>query len=263
MSVETGLKAVLRTRGAFGPMIFESFSPGIPAIVAASGSDFVLFDMEHTGTGFETIKQMLAACRGLPLTPLVRVPAAEYHFVARALDMGAHGIMVPMVDSAAEAERIVRFAHYPPRGRRGAAFGAAHDHYRTGDPVRTMADARARTLVIAQIETPSGLEEVEKIAAIDGIDVVWVGHFDLTNFMGIPGEFENETYLAALRRVVAAAEAHGKQAGFLAPDAQWGRRYWELGFRMLGFGPDQALLRTAMTREVEALGQLRKARAQV
>lgn len=257
MNTEPTLKDTMRRRGsAFGPMIFEAFSPGMPAIVAASGADFALFDMEHTGATFETIKQMIAACRGLPVAPLVRVPTSDYHFIARALDVGAHGVMIPMVQGREEAEHIARCAHYPPRGRRGAAFGASHDHFRIGDPLDVMQRAEQRTIVIAQIETPQGLDQVEAIAAVDGIDVVWVGHFVLTNFMGIPGQFESQAYLDALRRVVAAARARNKLAGFLVPDLTWGKRYWDLGFRMLGFGPDHALLRAAMTAQVDGLRAL-------
>ena len=78
----------------------------MPAIVAGSGADFILFDMEHTGLGYETLKHMIAGCRGLDVAPLVRVPTSEYHFIARALDLGAHGIMVPMVESRAQAEHM-------------------------------------------------------------------------------------------------------------------------------------------------------------
>jgi 2-keto-3-deoxy-L-rhamnonate aldolase RhmA len=173
---------------AFGPMLMEFFSPGMPAIIAATGADFALFDMEHTGASLETMKAMVAGCRGLRLAPLVRVPRGEYHFIARALDIGAHGIMVPMVGSAAEAAAIASAAHYPPAGRRGAGFGIAHDDYRVAPPPETMARAAARTLTIAQIETVEGLDDVEAIVATPGIDVAWLGHFDLSNFMGIPGQ---------------------------------------------------------------------------
>ncbi len=130
------LKDRLRRDGsAFGCMVMEFLAPGMPAIIAATGADFALFDMEHTGASLETMKAMVAGCRGIGLAPLVRVPRGEYHFIARALDIGAHGVMVPMVNSAAEAAHIAACAHYPPAGRRGATFGVAHDDYRAADPV--------------------------------------------------------------------------------------------------------------------------------
>ena len=112
--------------------------------------------MEHTGLGFETLKTQVALCRGLDIVPLVRVPRGEYPFIARALDIGAFGVMVPMVATAEEARYIVSCTRYPPAGRRGAAFGFAHDDYQGGDLVAKIDALNERTMVIVQIETDEG-----------------------------------------------------------------------------------------------------------
>jgi 2-keto-3-deoxy-L-rhamnonate aldolase RhmA len=256
MSTPT-LKEKLRRDGhVFGPMIFEFFTASMPAIIGTTGADFALFDMEHTGLEFETFKHLVAGCRGAGVAPLVRVPATEYHFIARALDVGAHGVMVPMVDSAAQAAQIAAFAHYPPHGRRGAAFGMSHDDYTAGTPLEKMERARERTLMIAQIETPGGLESVEAIAATPGIDVIWLGHFDLLNFMGIPGQFTHPDYLAAVRRIVAAARTHNKVAGFMAADDVWAREYWTHGFRMMAYGRDHGLFQAGLKAGLDGLKAL-------
>ena len=236
-----------------GALVFEFFSPGMPQVLKAAGCEFALFDMEHTGLGFETLKMLFAACRGVGVSPMVRVPRNEYHFLARALDVGAHGVMVPMVESAAEAQRIVEATHYPPQGRRGAAFGIAQDDYGGGDVKAKVAGLNERTLVIAQIESERGLAEVEAIAATPGVDVLWLGHFDITNFLGIPGEFEHPTYLAAIKTIVATARRHGKGLGFMAADEVWARRYREFGFNMIAAGLDQALLQAAIRRTLAPL----------
>jgi 2-keto-3-deoxy-L-rhamnonate aldolase RhmA len=163
------------------------------------------------------------------------------------------GIMVPMVNSAAEAAYIASCAHYPPAGQRGAAFGVAHDDYRMAAPKDAMARAEARTLVIAQIETVDGLNEVEAIAATPGIDVVWLGHFDLSNFMGIPGQFQHPDFLAAVKRVVDATVAAGKIAGFLAMNEAWSQEYWRHGFRMLAYGLDHMLFQAALKMGLDRL----------
>lgn len=238
---------------AFGSMAMEFLVPGLPAIIAATGADFALFDMEHTGASLETMKMLIAGCRGLDMAPIVRVPRGEYHFVARALDIGAHGVMVPMVNSAREAAHIASCAHYPPAGQRGAAFGVAHDDYRMAAPAEAMARADARTLVIAQIETVDGLNEVEAIAATPGIDVVWLGHFDLSNFMGIPGQFQHPDFLAAVRRVVEATRAAGKIPGFMASNEAWAQEYWRHGFRMLAYGLDHLLFQAALKTGLDRL----------
>ena len=248
--VKTALAA---GRHAFGSMVFEFFAPGLPTICRNAGAEFVLYDMEHTGLGFETLKTQFALCRGLDVVPMARVPRGEYHFIARALDIGAFGVMVPMVATAAEAAHIVACTRYPPLGKRGAAFGFAHDDYASGDVAETMAALHERTLVIVQIETDVGLENVEAIAAVPGVDALWIGQFDLTNFLGIPGQFQHPAYLAAVDRVLAACTAHGKTAAFLATDEAWARDYVAKGFRLMAYGVDQALLQQALQRGLAIL----------
>jgi 2-keto-3-deoxy-L-rhamnonate aldolase RhmA len=234
-------------------MVFEFFSPGMTSILANAGCRFVLYDMEHTGLGFETVKWLFATCRGLPIEPMVRVPRGDYAWLARALDLGARGVMIPMVESAAQARAIVQCCRYPPVGRRGAAFGFAQCDYLGGDVGEKIAQAHARTLVIAQIETEHGLADVEAIAAVDGIDVLWVGHFDLSNFLGIPGRFDDPRFDAAMRRVAEVARRHGKAAGFMATDAAWIDRAKAMGYTMLAGGTDSGLLQQAYTQLVERI----------
>lgn len=242
-----------RGEHAFGAMVFELMAPGLPQILVNAGAEFVMYCMEHTGLGFETIKQQVALCRGLPIVPLVRVPATEYDYISRALDVGALGIMVPMVETAEQAQFIVSCTRYPPLGRRGAAFGFAHDDYQGGDIGAKIAAANARTLVIPMIETARGLENVEAIAAVEGVDVLWLGHFDLTNFLGIPGQFAHPRYVEGVDRIVSACRAHGRTPAFMAADETWGRDYLAKGFRMIAAGLDQLMLQEAVRRQIDAL----------
>jgi len=229
-----------------GAMVFEFFSPGMPQILHNAGCEFALFDMEHTGLGFETLKWLVAASRGVGLAPMVRVPVAGYTWLARALDVGAVGVMVPMVESPEQARAVVEATRYPPAGRRGAAFSVAHDRYTGGDVAGKIRQANAENLVIAQIESERGLDHAEAIAAVDGIDALWLGHFDLTNFLGIPGDFEHPRFEAAVRRVTAAARAEGKALGFMASDERWVAWAKAHGFNMIAVGLDQTLLAAAV-----------------
>lgn len=242
MATRTLRQRVLAGEQVLGTMLFEFFTPGIAQIAKNSGCEYIIYDMEHAGLGYETFKAQVAHCRGIGVAPMVRVPRSDYQFLARALDVGAEGVMIPMVESVEQAKAIAEATRYPPVGRRGAAFGFAHDHYEAGSPADKIKFANARNLVIAQIETERGLADVEAIAAVDGIDVLWVGHFDLTNFLGIPGQFDNPTYLDAIKRIVKAGRAHGKGLGFMASDAKWARDYKAHGFHMLASGTDMALL---------------------
>ena len=252
--LENPVKQTLAQGGrAFGSMVFEFFTPGMPRLLKNAGADYALYCMEHTGAGFETLKPQFALCRALGVAPLVRVPATEYDLIARALDCGALGVMVPLVDTAAQAEFVVSCTRYPPLGRRGAAFGFAHDDYVGGDVAGKMRMIHERTLVIAMIETRTGLDNVEAIAAVPGVDVLWLGHFDLTNFLGIPGQFDHPAYRGAVARIVAAASAHGKAAGYMAADAALGREYLAHGFRMIATGTDQGILQEAIGQRLDAL----------
>jgi 2-dehydro-3-deoxyglucarate aldolase/4-hydroxy-2-oxoheptanedioate aldolase len=245
-------------RTVFGTMAFEFFTPGFPAICRAAGAEFILYDMEHSGVSFETIKAQIACCSGLDIVPLVRVPSGDYHFIARALDIGAMGVMVPMVESAEQARAIVACTRYPGKGRRGAAFNVTpHDDYSPLSPAQKMDAANARTLVICLVETPRGIENVNEIAATDGVDIVWLGHFDLTSFMGIPAQFDHPRFIAAVAAITAACETNGKCAGYLAADERAARDFHARGFRALALGTDVTLLQGALAKEIKALTSLR------
>jgi 2-keto-3-deoxy-L-rhamnonate aldolase RhmA len=238
---------------SIGTFLFEFNTTGIGRIAAEAGAEFAVFDMEHTGWSVETIRLLIATTRSTEMIPGVRVPATEYDFIARALDMGAMGIMVPMVESAAQARAIVAAAKYPPLGRRGAAFGIAHDDYAGGNIVEKMNTANSQTLLMAQIETAAGVHNVEEIAAVPGIDVLWIGHFDLTNSLGIPGQFDHLKFQEAVKSVLGACRQYGKAPGFLAGDVPGGQALLDQGFRMIAYGGDLWLYQTALRDGVAAL----------
>ena len=240
---------------SIGTFMFEFNSTGIGRIAAEAGAEFAVFDMEHTGWSIETIRSLVATSRCTDMIPYVRIPATEYHFVARLLDVGAMGIMVPMVETAEQAQLLVDSAKYPPVGRRGAAFGVAHDDYQGGDIVQKIQQANERTHVIAQIETAQGVDHVDEIASIDGIDVLWIGHFDLTNSLGIPGQFDHPDFRDAISKVLAACERHGKVPGFMAGDVAHGQQLLDDGFRMIAYGGDLWVYQTALREGLTALRQ--------
>jgi 2-keto-3-deoxy-L-rhamnonate aldolase RhmA len=254
---ENRVKARLRAgEPSFGTIAWEFLTPGLPAVLELAGAEFCVFDMEHSGLSLETIRAAIRWCRGTSVVPLVRVPAHEYRYVAGALDAGAQGLMIPMTESAEQAREIVSWTKYPPAGRRGTAFGIAHDDYRGGsaaDVVATMDRANAEGLLLFQIESVAGVEHVEEILAVEGVDVAWVGHGDLSVSMGLPYQFDHPDHLAALERVAAAARAAGKAAGRMVTDLPTGRRWLERGYRMLAYGPDTALLRAALREGIEGL----------
>ena len=243
---------------AIGTMIFEFNTPGIGRIAANAGAAFVVYDMEHTGWSIETIRVLTATTRAADTVPLVRVPAIQYHLLSRPLDVGAMGLMIPMVETEEQARSIVRSARYAPDGARGAAFAIAHDDYAGGDIVTKMQSANDEVLLIAQIETVAGVEQADRIAAVDGIDVLWIGHFDLTASLGIPGQFNHPTYLRSVDRVLEACQRHGKTPGIMAGDAPAGQSLLGQGFRAIAFSGDLWIYGEALKTGIEALAGNRR-----
>ncbi|MEM7021793.1 MAG: aldolase/citrate lyase family protein [Pseudomonadota bacterium] len=151
------------------------------------------------------------------LPTIVRVPSKEYHHIARAADMGAEGIMLPMVGSTEEAHLILDCMKYVPDGKRGVALAIAHDRYMPGPTMEKLAAANRRTTLFAQIETREGVDNADALAAIDGVDCLWIGHFDLSCSLGIPGQFEHKDFTDAVATVTKACKKHNKALGRLVP----------------------------------------------
>ncbi len=235
----------LRSRLAAGDTLFGTFvnlgSPLATELIARAGFDWLLLDLEH-GAGTEAdLLANLHAIGATPTAALVRPASGERLRIGRALDLGAHGIMVPRVDLPEEAREAVSFMRYPPDGVRGVALvtrGAGLGALGHGD-VRAVNE---RLLGIIQIETPSAVEHAAEIAAIDGVDVLFVGPTDLSHSLGVPGAFDDPIYLDAISHVVAVAEAEGKAAGILLRNAASLQRHRDLGFRFIGLGSDGAFV---------------------
>ncbi len=247
-------KRVLAGETVRGAMAFECLVPALPQLLVLAGAEFVLYDMEHSGASVETIKAQAAFCRGLPIVPMVRPPQGEYRYIARLLDSGAKGIMAPMIESAEEAAALVEACRYPPEGRRGAGFGFAHDDYVGGPFGPKMAKANEEILVIAQIETERGVAHVDAIASTEGIDVIWIGQADLSNFLGVSGDFESAAFREAWAEIRAAARRHGKALGVLAMNPEMMAGYAAEGHEMLAAGTDQAILMEGYRRIIAAAG---------
>lgn len=235
-----------------GTMVFEFGTTGIGRLAAGAGAEYVIYDMEHTGWGSDTTRTLLATTPPT-IAPFVRVPANLPYLIGQQLDLGAMGVMVPMVETSEAAQTLAASTHYPPDGRRGAAFGIAHDDYVGGDIVSKVAVANENVLTIAQIETSSGVENVDAIAAVDGVDVLFLGHFDLTNFLGVPGRFEDERFTDSVDRIVAAAGEHGKALACLALTVDEAKRWIDKGFRMITFGGDLWVYQRALAEGINAI----------
>lgn len=216
--------------------------PAVGEITAHLGFDFAVIDTEHTSMAVNVVEDVIRAIEsvGGDTAPLVRVPSHDPARIKRILDAGAAGLMLPMVETAADAEDVVEAMRYPPEGVRGAAPARASSYGRTFDEYFETANDRLVTIV--QIETKRGVDNVEKIAAVDGIDALQIGQGDLSASLGTFGEWDDNDFEDAIERVVEVADDADVPVGMLALDHDGIDRWLDVGIDFLIVGADMVYL---------------------
>jgi len=202
------------------------------------GFDAVWFDQEHAGLTMAQTEEAARAARSVGLDSFVRLNATDYATVMRALEAGAGGVMASMVKSARQAEEIVSWAKFHPRGVRGVNGTGVDGRYGTMAGPEYFRRADAESVVAMQIEHVDAVNDVERIAAVPGLDFLFVGPADLSQSMGIPGEWEHPRMWEAVERTARAAAANRLAWAILPRDAAHARRCVELGCRILSIGMD-------------------------
>lgn len=205
-----------------------------------AGFDFVVLDAEHGFFSIESIEAMVIACDAAGIHAVVRAPSPASDQVARYLDAGGGGTLFPRIEGAAGARAAASNVKFPPDGKRGLG-GVRANRYGTAPLDRFVAEQNAATLVALQIETPGALAEVEEIAALPSADVLFVGPNDLSQALGIPGNYEDARYVAAVERVAAAASGAGKAAGIMLRSREQIPGLLRIGYRFFTTS-DRALL---------------------
>lgn len=223
-------------------------------IAASAGFDWVLIDQEHGPGGSETLFGQLQAVGQRSCAPIVRIAWNEMPRFKRALDLGAAGIMVPYIQTAAEAQNAVRYLRYPPEGLRGAAaspratgYGANFETY--------FSEANHNLLSVHQIETARAIENLQDIAAVDGVDVLFVGPLDLSISVGMPKRFDDPEFRQLLSKVALSAGQAGKAAGILLPSAELIDMVHGMGFTFVAVGSDGGMVVKGMQNNIAALKQ--------
>jgi 2-keto-3-deoxy-L-rhamnonate aldolase RhmA len=226
----------------------------VPMLAKAAGYDWLFIDSEHGVITPHDISQICVAALPNGVAPIVRVCAGALDEGTRALDNGALGIVVPHVDTVEQARRLVDAFRYHPMGHRSSGGPPAQFAYRAPKPAEAQATLNAEILVIPMIETPEAVDNADKIAAIDGIDVLLIGTNDLSLEMGIAGQVGHERIRAAYQKVADACRKHGKVLGMGGVyDQEIAGRYIGMGARLILAGSDHNLLLEAATRRVEFL----------
>lgn len=193
-----------------GCMVAEMRTPAVGMILESAGLDFFILDMEHGSFSYETAGDILVACRGLHIVPFVRVPGIDREAFQKLLDAGAQGLLVPRIESAQQAAQAVDLIRYAPLGSRGLSLRRAHSGFGRPDAAQFTAEANRNVMLLVQIETRAGVEQLDAICAVEGIDVLFVGPSDLAHSYG-PGNAEQVD--RAIERVAAAGKAAGIATG--------------------------------------------------
>lgn len=244
--------ALKRGEPVIGTMITEMRSPSIILLMAQVGFDFVFIDMEHTDYNQETVADLIKVARLANIVPLVRVPDAEYHLIARVLDAGAMGIMAPRVETRETVERVVAAVRYPPLGKRGASTSKGNNDYERTPLWDYVRHANENILCVIQIERKVAIEHIDDLLSVPGVDVALMGPVDLTLSLGAP-DYHDPRVEQATQTVIDAGKRHGIATGTHLRDAaevrQWGAR----GMTMLMCSSDQDFLVAAASQTVAAL----------
>ncbi len=229
--------------------------PEIGRIAASAGFDTLYIDLEHSALSLETTALVCTVAREAGVVPLVRVPALDAALIGRVLDVGAMGIIAPQIQSAADAQRAVSCCRYPPHGERSIATGLPLLHHRSFPTPAACAALNAAVFVAVMVETPQALAHAGPIAAVDGIDMLFVGAHDLAGAMGWPEAARDAAVEDAFDQVLAAARAHGKTvgAGGVAGKQALLQRLVSKGVRYISTGSDIAFLLSAATQQAQAV----------
>ena len=224
-------------------------TPVSAEVCAASGFDWVLLDLEHGAGGEEQVRDVVPAAGSYGVPTLVRVEGAERIRIGRALDSGAAGIMLPRLNSAAEVAAALSHLRYPPTGDRGVA--TYNRACRFGLDPGALDRADDETLCVVQIESAAAVADADDIAAIDGVDVLFIGPRDLSHDLGVPGDITAPSYVEALDTVLAAARRHGKAAGMLVGDGAAAAVRLAEGWSFLAIGSDSTLLAATVRAQLD------------
>jgi 4-hydroxy-2-oxoheptanedioate aldolase len=237
------LRRVLREKGFVKVVGMNRVTePWFAELAGKLGFDVIWFDMEHRAHGYELVDRVSLACRATGIDLMVRVRKTGYTSVMRALEFGANGVMVPHCRSAEEARQWVEWTRFPPLGKRGFDGAGADGDYGLTDPLQFLKDQNEETFLVLQIEDRESVECVDEIAAVEGVDLLFVGPADLSISYGVPLQREHALVQRAMDKVANAAAKAGKWWGTVTPTPESAQQELDRGARMVTCADDHFLL---------------------
>lgn len=242
----------------YGTMSQDSRSPSISLIMEQAGCDFMFFDMEHSPNDIGVVTDMVKVARGTKVVPLVRVPDDQYHLMARILDAGAMGIMVPRVETKEQVERIIENTHYPPRGVRGCSVPKGHNDFLVQNTWEFTEQANREVMIILQIEREKAIENIDEILSVDGVDGCVMGPVDLSLSMGVKDADVQKALEPTIQIVLDSAKRHHVPSGIHIGNLDWLIEWDKRGMQIICYSNDIVFLRSGATVGISKLREAAK-----
>jgi 2-keto-3-deoxy-L-rhamnonate aldolase RhmA len=236
-----------------GTMLSEVRNPNVVNLLAESGFDFVIVDNEHGTYSAADVSNLVAAARGADISVIVRIPEIRRETILKPLDSGATGLLIPQVETADQARQIIHHAKYPPKGQRGLAMRRAHSLYGRPDAAEYLRQANEDTLIVVQAESQTAIDNLDQIIAVEGIDAIFVGPFDLSVSLGIPGEVTHPKETEAIDKVVQICLQHKTISGIQLFDRAQATQWIAKGMRLISYSCDVNMLADAAAKDVAEL----------
>ncbi len=228
-------------------------SPDVVEIIGLSGLDFIVIDMEHSPITYQNAASMIISAEKTGLTPYVRIPELNGSNILRTLDTGAHGIQIPHVENKMDVKTIIKHSKYYPLGERGMAPSTRAGKYTLKTDKNLLSQENEDTLIVLTLESEKSLDKVEEISEIEGGDVIYIGPYDLSQTMGLPGEVEHPAVLKKMELTFSKIHKYGKIPGSFANSTEQAQRLRDMGVNFLTVETDGTLLRSAFEKLKETI----------
>ena len=218
-------------------------SPMVVDVIASSGIDFIVIDAEHGSISYETAQSMITICESYNVTPIMRVGEINESLILRALDIGSHGVQLPNITTSEDAKQFVKFAKYPPIGERGFSPYTKAGLYDVSNGKKMPAIANENILLIANVEGEEGIQNLQEIVNVDGIDIIFIGLFDMSKSLGIAGDVENPRVIEKLDKAIEVIHNSGKKVGSIASNINMLKILKEKNIDYLTYSVDTGMIK--------------------
>ena len=251
-------RALMQGEVQMGTWVTTLRTPQIAQMIATAGFDFLYIDMEHSCFSIETVGDLCFAALAAGLVPIVRPPGKDPHLLSRPLDSGAMGLLIPHVDTREEAEAVIKAVRFPPMGKRGINLMGPHTGFSKANGEEYVRSTHTETLLLVQIESDTGIDNLDKILSVDGVDGGVIGRADLSNDLGLLGQVNHPEIVRRVEMLIAACQRHKKIPGLLVQDIATAKEWISKGVRLVPYANEVSLLVNAGEQAVSEIRSFAK-----